>query len=355
MDVVIIPAYQPETKFSLLVEQVLECDRQVIVVDDGSGREYRDIFCGIQNLCTLLVHPQNRGKGAAIKTALAYIKRNLPDCRTIAVMDADGQHRAEDVGKVLKEARGRRNAMVLGVRLAGKNMPFKSRLGNGVTRLVFSLVSGVKVSDTQTGLRAFDAELMEELLGVKGERYEYETNVLLHLARKRIPIREVEIATIYRDKENSTSHFRAVQDSVRIYKDIFRFALSSFSSFLLDYALFSALMILFPHSGGWVLLCNVAARLVSAFYNYSMNCWFVFCAEKRIKTAAHYFALAFGVLLANNLFLQVFIRKFRIQVHLAKLLTECLLFVISWLIQSLVIFRKEQIQDRYYHSERGKA
>ena len=104
MDVVIIPAYKPETILPFLVEQVRTYGRQVIVVDDGSGKEYQNIFEKVQNYCTLLIHRQNRGKGAAIKTALAYIRKEIPDCDTIAVMDADGQHRIEDVRRVLEEA-----------------------------------------------------------------------------------------------------------------------------------------------------------------------------------------------------------------------------------------------------------
>lgn len=76
---------------------------------------------------------------------------------------------------------------------------------------------------------------------MEGERYEYEMNVLLFLAKEGIDIDEVPINTIYQDRENSTSHFRAVWDSIRIYKDLLKFTLSSFSSFVLDYLLFAFL------------------------------------------------------------------------------------------------------------------
>lgn len=253
-------------------------------------------------------------------------------------MDCDGQHLTEDMMKLLEYSGTHRNAMVLGMREVGKDMPLKSRLENQITRTVFRLASGVKVSDTQTGLRAFSSELLQKLLSIEGERYEYEMNVLMVLAKARIPIEEVPIHTIYRDENNSTSHFRAVWDSIRIYKDILKFTLSSFSSFILDYLLFSMLMIFLPHTAAIVLAANILARVISAFYNYSMNCRFVFHTNKKASTAIEYFGLAGFILFMNNLILEVLVQFLGISVYPAKLLTEYVLFILSWLIQNRVIF-----------------
>lgn len=124
--------------------------------------------------------------------------------------------------KLLETARRHKKTLALGVRSIGKEMPPRSRLGNRITRSVFKLITGVNVSDTQTGLRAFGSELLSEFLSVKGERYEYEMNVLMKCAKRKNPVEEVPISTIYRDKSNSTSHFHSFKDSVRIYKDILR-------------------------------------------------------------------------------------------------------------------------------------
>ncbi len=242
--------------------------------------------------------------------------------------------------KLLAAASLNKEALVLGVRAVGREMPTRSRLGNKITRNVFRMVSGVAVSDTQTGLRAFSPELIDRLLAIEGERYEYEMNVLIKLAKEGVPIREVPINTIYHDKKNSVSHFRSVADSVRIYKDIIKFSLSSISSFVLDYILFTVMMLFVPHTAGWVLCANVSARVVSAMYNYSMNCRFVFREKRRLGTALQYFALAGFILIMNNLILEFFTQIVGISVYPAKLLTECMLFVMSWLIQNFIIFRK---------------
>lgn len=340
MSVVIIPAYKPDQTLVAITDKLWEYGCQIIVVDDGSGEEFRQIFDRVKDICIVLRHTQNLGKGAAIKTALSYIKQEIWEREWIGVMDCDGQHLPEDMYKLLQFARTQRRTLVLGVRTVGKEMPLKSRVGNQITRMVYRLVSGVKVSDTQTGLRAFDSELAEKLLSVEGKRYEYEMNVLMTCAREKIPIKEVKISTIYRDKNNSNSHFRGFRDSVRIYKEILKFTLSSLSSFCLDYLLFGVMMLFLPHTAIAILIANIVARIVSAFYNYSMNCRFVFHTDPKMRKGAAYFALAGFILVMNNLILELFVQILRIPVYSAKLLTECLLFVLSWLVQKHMIFRK---------------
>ena len=139
---------------------------RIVVADDGSGEKYQPIFEKISDICIILRHSENRGKGAAIKTALAYVKEELWDGNVIGVMDCDGQHLPDDMMKLFTFAGAHRKTLVLGVREVGKDMPLKSRLGNQITRTVFRLLSGVKVTDTQTGLRAFGMELLDKLIGV---------------------------------------------------------------------------------------------------------------------------------------------------------------------------------------------
>lgn len=342
MSIVIIPAYKPDKTLVTITDQLWVYGCRIVVVDDGSGEKYQPIFEKISDISIILRHSENRGKGAAIKTALTYVKEEFWDRNVIGVMDCDGQHLPEDMMKLFTFAGTHRKTMVLGVRKVGKDMPLKSRLGNQITRTVFRLLSGVKVTDTQTGLRAFSPELLDKLISVEGERYEYEMNVLMALAKAGIPIEEVPIRTIYRDGNNSGSHFRAVKDSLRIYKDIFKFMLSSFSGFILDYILFSLLMIFLPHTAVPVFAANVLARLVSAFYNYCMNCRFVFHTGKKVSTALGYFELAAFILFMNNIILETFVQFLGLSVYPAKLITECVLFLLSWMIQNRVIFRKER-------------
>lgn len=343
MRAVIIPAYQPDENLITIINQLWEAGITMIVVDDGSGREYASIFEQVSDVCVLLHHLQNKGKGSAIKTALDYIKQEMWDCTVVGIMDADGQHLTEDMIKLLKVAESCENTLVLGVREIGEKMPFRSRVGNQITRDIFQKLTGTAVSDTQTGLRAFSSNLIPGMLSVEGQRYEYEMNVLIMCARENIPIKQTEIHTIYRDRENTSSHFHPFLDSLRIYKNLIKFSLSSFSSFVLDYFLFSILMVFLPHTAMPVLFANVTARLTSACYNYSVNRRFVFHAQRRVETAASYICLAAAILLLNNIILEILVQSLQIPVLSAKLLTEGLLFVFSWLVQRHIIFRKKGV------------
>lgn len=342
MAYVVIPAYRPDKTLISLVEQMWQSGCRIIVVDDGSGEEFQDIFEEISDVSVILRHPENRGKGAAIKSALQYIEQKHIHRDVVGIMDADGQHLPEDMLKLLEAAQDEGNTLVLGVRTVGRKMPLRSRIGNELTRSVFHLVSGVHVSDTQTGLRAFGTELIPEFLEVEGDRYEYEMNVLMTTAKKKIHIREIRIKTIYKDDDNSTSHFRAVQDSLRIYKDILKFTFSSLSSFVVDYLLFAGMMLIVSHTAVTILTANILARMISCFYNYSMNCRFVFGTQRELRTAMDYFALACGILVMNNMFLEIFVQVMGLSVYPAKILTECSLFLISWFVQNKVIFSQDK-------------
>lgn len=337
--VVIIPAYDPEENIIEIVNRVRNQGNQVIVVDDGSEDSKESIFRKLQEKAIVVRHRKNAGKGAAIKTALSFIQKNMKNCEIIGVMDADGQHHPEDMERVLMKANLQREAMVLGVRSIGKDMPVKSRFGNALTRKIFHLISGVQVSDTQTGLRAFSARWIKDFLEVEGTRYEYETNILFYCAQNGIPIVELPIRTIYHDKDNSCSHFRTLIDSFRIYKDILKFSCSSLSSFILDYILFCLLIFLFPKRAVGLLAANILARIFSGSYNYFMNCKYVFHVEKKSKTAVEYIGLAIGIIFLNNIILQVYHGVFGIPVYAAKILTEITLCIISFWTQKNIIFK----------------
>lgn len=336
---VVIPAYQPEEVLLKIVKVLSAYGLQTIVVDDGSGAAYQRLFEELGKDSVVLHHDVNRGKGEAIRTGLRFIQENMTECPLAGVMDADGQHTPEDMSKVLACASLHSDSFVLGCRDTGR-MPFRSRIGNKLTRSVFYRLYHLRISDTQTGMRAFSSAFIPDLLNVEGSRYEYEMNVLSEIAKQGIPVREVGIQTIYKDPGNSTSHFHVLRDSFRIYKKLLLFSLSSLSGFAIDYSLFTAFTLLFPKTSTFVLAANILARVISGYCNYSLNCRVVFHEKKKATTAGQYLLLCAGILMLNNLILVVLSQGLRIPVYPSKLLTEILLFFISWIIQSTLIFRK---------------
>ena len=311
-------------------------DTSIIVVDDGSGPDYATIFDEARSFATVLTHKENRGKGAALKTGMSYIEEHCVPDSVIVTMDADGQHRVADAIKICATARTHPDALVLGGRRFTGKIPLRSRFGNAMTRLVYRLSTGLKVYDTQTGLRAFHKDLLPRMLGIPGERYEYEMNVLLDLAKARTPIIEEEIETIYLDN-NSSSHFDTVRDSWRVYREILRFSASSFAGFLIDYAMYSALIL----ATGSLRLSNIAARVVSASVNYTLNRKFVFRSSSGIlRSALSYYLLAAAILAGNTLVLEYLVGSLGIGRMFAKILTELLFFAISWSVQRYFIFKR---------------
>lgn len=341
--IALIPAYEPADELLNLVVQLSDAHFKIVLVDDGSGENYRRIFSAAKRFAEVLIHETNKGKGKAIKTGLAYIKRHYPENSVVVTMDADGQHSVTDAIKVIEAAAQDTKSFVLGCRRFCGDVPKRSRFGNSVTRFVFRTVTGSRVSDTQTGLRAFGAEQIPFMLDVDGDRYEYEMNVLLKCAKSKTPIKKVEIATIYFDN-NEGSHFSTFKDSFRIYRDIIKFASSSIISFGIDYGIYSLMVAATAGLGTAfsIPLSNVTARIVSSSVNYTINRRYVFKSRDGVaKTALQYFTLAACILAGNTVFLSFLVNGLGLNQYAAKILTEIIFFSLSWLVQQFFIFGKK--------------
>ncbi|WP_099469521.1 GtrA family protein [Konateibacter massiliensis] len=347
--VIVIPAYEPDARMVEIVERLNLCTRYpIVIVNDGSSAEKISLFEKLKDYADIISHPKNLGKGEAMKTGLRYIARYMPAEDGVVFIDADGQHTAADMTKVIEKFYQDKNALVLGSREFTGKIPIKSLMGNRITRIVFYLLSRVSLKDTQTGLRAVSTTYIPLLLEIEGERYEYEMNMLLTFAKEGIKIAEVPIETIYADSSNSTSHFRAVRDSVRVYGVIFKFMTSSAVCALLDYVLFLGLIYALGDMKykGTVILCNVLTRLVSAVTNYNLNKKFVFKKNnKKANYGIQYAILAISILGANSFILYLLTRVFAISPAIAKVLTEMLLFLTSFLVQQKVIFGRKIKQE----------
>lgn len=340
--IALIPAYKPASFLSDLAEGLEKSGFSVVIVDDGSGAQYEHLFFECSRYAEILYHTQNAGKGCALKTGLHYIRTHFPADSVIVTVDADGQHRIEDALNISKIAGENPATLVLGSRMLKKDVPMRSRFGNTVTRFVYRVTTGLKVQDTQTGLRAFTGDLIPELLAIPGERYEYEMNVLLYFAHEKISIIEREIETIYIDN-NSTSHFDTVKDSVRIYKEILKFSASSLVGFLVDYAAYSLFLIV----GCNLTLSNVIARIISAGVNFTLNRKMVFKSkEKLLVSALKYAALAVCILIGNTTILYLLVNACGLHQMLAKIVTEVLFFILSWLVQRFLVFRRKTAGGR---------
>lgn len=333
--IALIPAYEPDQTLTKVVMELKKNKYEIVIVDDGSSLDKKTIFKKVGENANVIHHSGNYGKGTAIKTGLQFIQDKYKDIYTVVTVDADGQHKIEDVMKVCSRAEREPDTMVLGSRKFEGGVPLRSKFGNYVTRFIFCVTTGCKLYDTQTGLRAFQGVLIPKLLMIPGERYEYEMNVLMYFAKSNKKIIEEWIETVYLE-DNESSHFNPIKDSYRIYKEILRFSGASLISFAVDYFFYCILNLLTEN----IVLSNILARVISASFNYTLNRTIVFRSKNSVyKSVIKYALLAAFILGCNTIFLKA-ITTIGINRYISKVIVEVCMFVLNYAVQHKFIFGK---------------
>ena len=231
MTVVLIPAYKPDEALLQLLRELGEAGLSALVVDDGSGEEYAPVFAEAEGMAAVIHAPTNEGKGAALKRGMKALIERYPDCTHFITADADGQHKTADILRVAA-ALDEGAPMVLTQRDLSGDIPLRSRVGNDLSRWVYTVLTGHYLSDNQSGLRGYTVEQIGWLLLAGGDKYDYEMNVLYYADKQHIPMTTLPIETVYIEG-NRSSHFQPVPDTLRIYKRLFSSAWATFLSLLL--------------------------------------------------------------------------------------------------------------------------
>ena len=359
--VAIIPAYEPPHSFIEYAKELLKEIPNLIVVNDGSNEKYNDIFDTLSSLngCVVLRHEENHGKGYALKTAFKYAKENFDESFIFVTKDWDGQHLLKDLINVSKSAFLNPNALHLGSRdFSSPNVPKRSKGGNIQTRRLFNFLYGIKLSDTQTGLRAFSYNLLDTLLGIKGDRFEYEMNMLIKMKKKGISIEETPIATIYEPKPEDVekvSHYRTFKDSFRVLgvllSNLGWYFISSALSSILDvvaFYLFSKFVFAGENVALHSFFATVSARVLSSILNFTINFKYVFNGKSKSSIFKYYFLwsiqLGLSYLFAflwNNVFTSVAL------VTVCKGAMDLIVAMLSYFIQSRWVFAPKK-PNKFY-------
>ncbi len=354
---IVIPTLDPSEKILSVVKDLKDTgfDR-IIIVNDGSRPEKTPIFEALEKelSCTVLTHEVNRGKGRALKTAMSYFIENPEGHAGIITLDDDGQHTLKDTVRVGEALIANPDDLILGVRdFDAPNVPPKSKFGNKLTKSVMKALCRVSVSDTQTGLRAIPLSAMEGFIATEGERFEYETNMLLDTRSLGIKITEVVIDTVYIE-DNKGTHFHPIRDSIKIYKQIFKYAashmqfisffISSGLAFVVDNALFFLIALFLPAAIKTYAL--FPARAASSLLNYFTNQKIVFNSTDNPKRSiVKYYILCVCQAFVGHLILSilkgVIVTDSVPLLTLIKLLVEFAIFPISFIIQRKWVFPKK--------------
>ena len=349
---VILPSLNPDEKLMMVVNGLIsEGFNDIIIVNDGSDEAHMEPFrqAAEHKEVTVLRHEVNRGKGCALKTAFKYCIENRPDISGVVTVDGDNQHRPVDIKACCEMMIKNPNHVVLGCRdFSGDNIPAKSKFGNNMTKGVFRFACGIKISDTQTGLRAIPAKYLEFMSRIKGDRFEYETRVLLEMKRHNIEFLEVKIETVYID-ENATTHFRPIKDSIIIYVVILKYIFGSLLSFLIDMGIFTALQFLIGgkvSKGVNILIATVCARVISSLFNFFYNRNAVFESREKIgKTMGRYYTLCIcqmGISYGLVFLISDVFNASKGITSVIKLIVDICLFIISFQIQRKWVFSNKK-------------
>jgi putative flippase GtrA len=338
---VIIPTYRPNQNLFKLVQKLQKHFKgMIIVVDDGN--QDQTIFKQLSGV-VLLHHDKNKGKGAALKTAFKYVLKELDSVYGVVTADADGQHPAEDILKMIHLIDQDSDLFYLGTRTFSQKTPLRNRLGNLITRKVFSWVTKQTIMDTQNGLRAIPKWLLEKLIKIPQQRYDYEMAMLKLIADQGVRIIQVPVKTIY-EQEGAISSFNPWKDSVLIYrillKSFVRFIIVGILSFAIDYALYLLFYTWF--FGGWrIIAAVVSARVLSGIFNYLMNRFFSFESDVRFVKSSLQYIILFLLIMSLSAFFTDALTSFGfISYQYAKIVVDSLLFLLSYTIQKKYIFKK---------------
>ena len=354
--IAVVPAYEPPKEFVNYANELSKSVDSLIVVNDGSGEKYREIFVEISKLpnATLIDYDKNCGKGYALKRALTYIISEYSEDDVIVTADCDGQHKIPDVIKVYKQTLETPHCLVLGSRdFSGDNVPKRSKSGNFNMRKMFSFFYGGNIYDTQTGLRGYTVEQAKKFVTVKGDRFEYELGMLIYARKNLIGIKEIPIETVYPEKtEEHVSHFKTGSDSIKVMRvmlgNIGAYFISSVLSAIADVFIFIFLskVIFSEESPLYSLIATVTARVLSSVINFYGNFKYVFHGESKKSIFRYYIlwliqlGLSYGnlVLIGNVLGGEIVV---------VKLLGDLVLALISYQVQKHWVFRNQRDGEFY--------
>lgn len=213
----VIPTYQNAKTLLQVVADVHRVVDTVFVVDDGSNdgtAALLDKATGNERPEKVLTHPKNCGKGAALKTGLTYARQQ--GFRYAVTVDADGQHRADDIPALLKAVEEEPDALVIGSRgLQHENMPAKSTFANRFSNFWFALQTLQRLPDTQSGLRVYPLRCLHGLRWMSA-RYEAELTLLVFSAWAGVKLLPVPVSVYYPPRDQRVTHFRPGRDFTRI-------------------------------------------------------------------------------------------------------------------------------------------
>ncbi len=342
--IIIIPAFRPGQKLLDLIEALSTFTPEfhhIILVNDGSEPSYDPIFAQAATypMVQIITHGTNLGKGQALKSGFNHVLCHKTDSLCgVVTCDADGQHLAEDIIALCQKLSQQPNTLWIGARNFDlPHIPLRSKFGNIFTRKLFKWFVGLHLTDTQSGLRGIPLEFLATLLKTQTIGYDFELDMLMLVKKKRIPLKEHPIQTIYEEK-NKCSHFNPIVDSVKIYFVFFRYLTIALFSGLVDYSIF-ILCYFFSQN---ILMAELTARTISGTVNFGLNKKMVFQSKDKTFPEALRYLLLCLVNLGVSYGLLTTLADLGTNVYFSKISVMTFLFIANFAIQKVLVFKPLQ-------------
>lgn len=339
---VIIPLYCENIKTVDLVSRLCALGADNIIVVNDGGRLSEEFRTSLMSMgCHFVEFSENQGKGKSIRAGLRYAHDKLYNIKGYITVDADGQHRAEDVMKVSRALELRPDTLILGKRdLKHSDVPVYMRFFKAVTSGYFKIITGVKCEDPLTGLRGIPACLYSLFIETKGDRYDYEMNCLTRCADRKVPIYTVTVLPRY--FPNQPSNYNLFKDTYLIFITPLRFATASLGCSMIDILMFTLLTYLLPADMFLsVAIATILSRLVSGGINFAINRKVIFKdGGKASRQVRRYCILFFGIMLSSMTIVSL-LSFIGIAVTLIKIAVDTLLWAVNYTLQRKWVFKKD--------------
>lgn len=212
---VAVPTYNNATTLGDVLSRLLSQGFHVLVINDGCTDNTEEILSQCSGI-TIVRHPKNIGKGAAIRSAFEWALNN--GYKYVVTIDSDGQHYPEDLPLFVESIQKNPDTLLVGARdLEAKNMPKRNTRANRWSNFWFKVTTGITLEDTQTGYRLYPIRRLQNISLISG-KYEYEMEILVRASWRDIPIKSIPIRVYYPSQEKRVSHFRPLRDLMRIVR-----------------------------------------------------------------------------------------------------------------------------------------
>lgn len=210
---VALPTYNNGSTLAEVLERVQKQGLPVLVVNDGSTDQTAEVLKSFPDI-HVVTHETNKGKGAGLRTAFDWAYEQ--GYRYVITIDSDGQHYPEDIPLFVRAIEQTPDTLLVGSRdIEAENMPAQNTFANKTSNFWFTVSTGVHLPDTQTGFRLYPIRRLRNLKLISG-KYEFEMEILVRAIWRDIPVRPIPVRVYYAPGEERVSHFRPLQDFLRI-------------------------------------------------------------------------------------------------------------------------------------------